>query len=146
MPSIKRMAIVPYSQEQMYALVDQVDAYSEFVPWCVQSTELSRSVDEVHGKLTFASSGIEKSFSTLNRLQPHRMIELQLVDGPFKQLEGFWKFESVSEGGSRVVLDLEFEFSNRILAMMFGPIFEQVASTLVSAFTKRASQVYGPSR
>ena len=143
MPTIKRMALVPYTQKQMYALVDRVDQYSEFVPWCVKSEELSRTEDDVCGKLTFASSGIEKSFSTMNRLQPHKMIELRLVDGPFRQLEGFWMFEAISDHESRVVLDLEFEFSNRILAMMFGPVFEQVASTLVSAFTKRAAEVYG---
>lgn len=143
MPTINREKLVPFTQEQMYALVDDVQSYSDFVPWCVKSEELSRSDDEVHGKLTFASSGIEKSFSTLNRLQPHKMIELRLVDGPFKQLEGFWGFERVSDGESRVVLNLEFEFSSRLLAMMFGPVFEQVASTLVSSFSERAESVYG---
>lgn len=142
MPAIKREAVVPFTQEQMYALVDCVHDYSEFVPWCVKSEELSRTDDEVHGKLTFASSGIQKSFSTLNRLQPHKMIELRLVDGPFKQLEGFWIFEVLGENESRITLDLEFEFSSRILAMMFGPVFEQVTSTLVNAFTKRAEEVY----
>lgn len=143
MPAINRANVVPYTQEQMYKLVDDVKAYSDFVPWCVRSEELSRDEDEVHGKLTFASSGIEKSFSTLNRLQPHKMIELRLVDGPFKQLEGFWRFEEAGESESRVLLDLEFEFSNRLLAMMFGPVFEQVASTLVTSFCDRAKAVYG---
>lgn len=143
MPAINRSCVVPYTQEQMYILVDQVNLYSEFVPWCVKSVEHSRTEDEVHGELTFASSGIEKSFSTLNRLQPSKMIELRLVDGPFKQLEGFWRFEPVSDTESKVMLDLEFEFSSRLLAMMFGPVFEQVASSLVTSFTGRAKVVYG---
>lgn len=143
MPDISRSAVVPYTQEQMFALVDNVNGYSEFVPWCVKSEEFSRSEDEVHGELTFASSGIQKSFSTLNRLQQHKMIEIRLIKGPFKQLEGFWRFEVVSDKESRVVLDLEFEFSSRLLALMFGPVFEQVASSLVQSFAKRADQVYG---
>lgn len=143
MPAINRSKVVPYTQEQMYQLVDDVHSYSEFVPWCVKSEEISRTQDEVHGKLTFASSGIEKSFSTLNRLLPHKMIELRLVEGPFKQLEGFWRFESVGEIESKVVLDLEFEFSSRLLALMFGPVFEQVAGTLVTSFCDRAKVVYG---
>jgi len=143
MPTIHRVAVVPYQQEEMYALVDDVKSYSEFVPWCVKSEELLRLPDEVQGRLTFASAGIEKSFSTLNRLQPCKMIELRLIDGPFKQLEGFWQFEQILEdGSSRVIFDLEFEFSNRMLALLFGSVFEQMASTLVTSFTKRAAAVY----
>lgn len=143
MPIINRSAVVPYGQEQMYILVDDVKSYSDFVPWCVRSEEISRCEDEVHGKLTFASGGIEKSFTTLNRLQPHKMIELRLINGPFKQLEGFWQFLEISDTESRVKLDLEFEFSNRMFALMFGSVFEQVASSLVNSFTKRATAIYG---
>jgi ribosome-associated toxin RatA of RatAB toxin-antitoxin module len=143
MPDIKRTQVVPYTQAQMYALVDDICSYSEFVPWCIRSEELSRDADTVQGKLTFAASGVEKSFTTLNLLQPQKMIELRLVDGPFKQLEGFWAFEVVDEAASRITLDLEFEFSSRILAMMFGPVFEQVASSLVKSFAEQAAKVYG---
>ena len=142
MPAIKRDAVVPYTQKQMYTLVDEIEAYSCFIPWCIKSEEHSRSSDQVQGILTFASGGIEKSFSTLNRLQPYKMIELCLVDGPFKHLYGFWRFEVISDHSSRVSLDLEFEFSSRIFAVLLGSVFERMASTLVDSFTKRAAEVY----
>ena len=143
MPAINKTVMVSYAQEAMYALVNDVDRYSEFVPYCVSSTVLNRNDDEVRATLAFAHKGIHKSFTTLNRLQPHQMIEIFLVDGPFKRLEGFWRFEVETEKSSRIILDLEFEFSNRLLAMMFGPVFNQVAVTLVDAFTQRAKAVYG---
>lgn len=143
MPTISKSAEVPYTQEQMYELVNDIENYSEFIPWCVSSEIISRTPDEVRATLSFASRGIQKSFTTLNRLQPHKMVEIRLVHGPFRQLEGFWRFEPSSDSHSRVMLDLEFEFSNKLLAMMFGPLFHQVASTLVDAFIKRADHVYG---
>lgn len=142
MPVINKVVLVPYTREQMYSLVDDVDSYYEFVPWCTDSNVLKRSEDEVHGQLTFSKSGMEKSFTTLNRLQANKMIELHLLDGPFKRLEGFWRFEEEAAGGSRVRLDLEYEFSNMIIAMMFGPLFQQVAVTLVDAFADRAKAIY----
>jgi ribosome-associated toxin RatA of RatAB toxin-antitoxin module len=143
MPTINKSTVVPYTQEQMYALVNDVSTYAEFVPWCVKSRALDRSEDEVHGELTFSKGGLEKAFSTINRLQPHKMIELRLLNGPFKQLEGFWRFEELGDNESRVMLDLEYEFSNMLIAMMFGPVFQQVAVTLVDAFSDRAKVVYG---
>lgn len=142
MPTVNRSEIIPYTQEQMFALVNDVPSYSEFIPYCVESKELSRTEDEVRAKLTFAKSGLQKSFSTLNRLQPHKMVELRLIDGPFKQLEGFWGFELEGDGQCKVTLDLEFEFSSKLLAMMFGPVFSQMASTLVDSFSKRAAEIY----
>ncbi len=143
MPLIKKAARVAYSPEQMFDLVNDIDKYREFVPWCVESTILSRTEDEVHATLGFARGGFQKSFTTLNRLQPHKMVEIRLVDGPFRQLEGFWGFSPQGENGCVISLDLEFEFSTRILAMMFGPVFQQVAQLLVESFTKRAKAVYG---
>lgn len=126
----------------MYALVNDVENYVDFVPWCVESNILHRTEDEVQAKLSFAGSGMQKSFTTLNRLMPHKMIEIRLVDGPFNHLEGFWQFEQINERRSRISLDLQFEFSGKLLAMMFGPVFNQVAATLVDAFSKRAKDVY----
>lgn len=143
MPTINKSTLVAYTTEQMYDLVNDIDHYHEFVPYCEQSTVLSRDEDEVRATLAFAKSGMSKAFTTLNRLQPHRMIEMRLVEGPFKMLEGFWRFESNGDGTSNVRLDLEFEFSNRLLAMMFGPVFHQAASMLVDAFSDRAKAVYG---
>jgi ribosome-associated toxin RatA of RatAB toxin-antitoxin module len=142
MPDIKKSKIVPYTHEQMYALVNDIKSYADFVPWCTESAVLESTEDEIQAKLTFSSKGMSKSFTTLNRLMPHKMIEIRLIDGPFKHLEGFWQFEEINDKRSRISLDLQFEFSGRLLAMMFGPIFNQVASTLVEAFYERAKEVY----
>lgn len=143
MPAIKKTKLVPYSQEQMYELVNDVKKYREFVPFCSDSQILSQTDEEIKASLTLARGGLSKSFTTLNRLQPHKMIEIRLVDGPFRQLEGFWLFEALSPSETRVVLDLDFEFSSRLIAMLFGPLFEQIASMLVDAFCQRAAVVYG---
>jgi len=142
MPSIKKNKVIPYRHEQMYALVNDVNRYREFVPFCTQSTVISQTEDEIKATLAFARGGLAKSFTTLNRLQPHKMIEIRLVDGPFRHLEGFWQFEELGEGQSRVSLDLEFDFSAKLVAMMFGPLFEQIAHRLVDAFCKRAEHIY----
>lgn len=142
MAIVNKSAIVPYSAAQMYDLVNDVEKYSQFVPYCAESKIVERAEDQVHARLTFAGAGIDKSFTTLNRLQPHRMIEMRLVDGPFKQLEGFWSFESLEENTCRVTLNLEFEFSTTMLRLLFGPVFNQVAMMLVEAFQNRAKQVY----
>lgn len=142
MPTIHRSAIVPYSEAQMYDLVNDIARYQEFVPYCVSSVVHEKSDDAIRATLTLSAKGFEKSFTTLNRLQKNQMMEIQLIDGPFKQLEGFWKFEARGDGQSEVILDLEFELSNKILAVMFGPVFQQVASSLVDAFVTRAKAIY----
>lgn len=141
MPQIHRQKIVPYTPQAMYELVNDVARYAEFVPWCVESHVLRANADELSAVLTFAKGGLRKSFTTLNRLEPHKMMEIRLVEGPFKQLEGFWRFEE-HESGCKVSLDLEFEFSSKMLAILFGPVFNQVASTLVEVFCNRAADLY----
>ena len=128
----------------MYQLVDDIEKYQEFVPACSKSEVISRDEDEVRATLYFSGGGFQKSFSTCNRLQPSKMIEIRLLNGPFKQLEGFWRFESLPEDGCRVTLDLDFEFSSKLLSLAFGPIFNQVVNSLVDAFEKRARAVYAP--
>jgi len=144
MPDIKRSAIVPYSAKQMYELVNDIRRYPEFIPWCKNATILSENEDEIRAELNFARGALEKAFTTCNRLQKDKMIEIRLINGPFKHLEGFWRFEPLPEGqGCQVLLDLDFEFSNRLLGLAFGPFFTQVANLLVDAFSKRAKEVYG---
>ena len=142
MPQIHRQKIVPYTPQAMFELVNDVARYAEFVPWCVESRLLRADSDALSAMLTFAKGGLHKSFTTLNRLEMHKMIEIRLLEGPFKQLEGFWRFEQ-HEAGCKVSLDLEFEFSTKMLGILFGPVFNQVASTLVDVFCKRAAELYG---
>lgn len=127
----------------MYALVDDIEAYAEFLPWCDASRVLSRNDEEVRGVLELAHGGVHKSFTTRNRLQKNKMIEIRLVEGPFRHLEGFWRFEALAENACKVRLDLDFEFTNKLVALAFGPVFNRIANTLVDAFCKRAVAVYG---
>lgn len=143
MPVISKSALVPYSAAEMYALVNDIPAYPDFLPWCGSSEVLDSNEDEIRARVELARSGIKKSFTTLNRLQKDKMIEMRLIEGPFQHLEGFWRFESLNETACKIMFDIEFEFSSRILAMTVGPVFSQVTSTIVDAFTKRAVEVYG---
>lgn len=144
MPSINRSAIVPFSPEKMFALVDDINAYSQFLPWCQKSFEHSRNDDVVRASIELAKGRVKKSFTTQNRLHRGKMIEMKLVDGPFKQLEGYWRFHPLKEGfACKVELDLAFEFSNKIIALAIGPVFTSVANSLVDAFVERAQSLYG---
>jgi ribosome-associated toxin RatA of RatAB toxin-antitoxin module len=143
MTTIHKSALVPYSAEQMYTLVDDIPAYPEFLPWCSGSKEINRGENEVEASLDIAHSGVHKSFTTRNHLEINKTIEMQLVKGPFKHLNGIWRFEPLGDAGSKVMLDLEFEFSNKLLGMTFGPLFSKIASSLVDAFIQRAQKVYG---
>ncbi len=143
MTVIKKSALLPYTPAQMYALVDDVDAYPKFLPWCSASRTISRNGDEVHAEITVAHGAFNKAFSTLNRLQPDKMIEMRLVKGPFKHLEGLWRFDAIGDEGCKIALDLEFSFDNRLVEFAIGPAFSHIANTLVDAFCQRAQQVYG---
>jgi ribosome-associated toxin RatA of RatAB toxin-antitoxin module len=127
----------------MFNIVDDVDKYADFLPWCGASSVISRREDEVKAKVEISHSGIRKSFTTLNRNQPGKFIEMQLIDGPFKHLHGFWRFDALGEKGCKVSLDLEYEFSSKLLSLAIGPVFSQIANTLVDAFCKRADALYG---
>lgn len=146
MPVIHRSAIVPFTAENMYDLVNDIAHYQEFVPYCTSSIVHEKSDEEIRATLILSAKGMKKSFTTLNRLQKNSMMEIHLIDGPFKQLEGFWRFEDRDDNHSEVMLDLEFELSNKIMAMMFGPVFQQVAGSLVDAFVTRAKIIYAEKR
>jgi ribosome-associated toxin RatA of RatAB toxin-antitoxin module len=143
MQTISRSALVPYTNAQMYDLVNDIKSYPDFLPWCRRSRVISEDEDEIRAELELAKGSLHKTFATCNRLQHHKMIEMRLLEGPFKHLEGFWRFTSLDETSSKVSLDMEFEFKNRILTMTVGPMFNQIANSLVDAFTQRARQIYG---
>ena len=143
MPVINKSALVPYTAQEMYELVDDIESYPVFLPWCGGSEVLKRNDDEVKASILLSRSGVKKKFTTLNRLQKGKMIEMRLVEGPFRHLEGFWRFESLNESASKIMFDIEFEFSSKLLALTVGPVFNQIANTMVDAFTGRAVDVYG---
>jgi ribosome-associated toxin RatA of RatAB toxin-antitoxin module len=142
-PIVTKSALVPYSAADMYALVNDVPRYPEFLPWCRSTRVLSRDQDEMQATIELAVGAIHKSFTTLNRLQKNKMIEVRLLEGPFRHLEGYWRFEPLGGHSCKVMLDMDFEFSGRLLAVALGPIFSQIVNTLIDSFCKRAQQIYG---
>lgn len=140
---ITRSALVPYTQQEMFDLVSDVDTYPQFLPWCSGARTLAHGDDEVQARIDFSVSGVSKSFTTRNRLVGNSAIQMQLVDGPFSQLEGSWRFEPLGDAGCKISLDLEYDFSSRMVSMVTGPVFNKIANSLVDAFRQRAVEVYG---
>lgn len=143
MTTINKTALVAYSAAQMYALVNDIKSYPDFLPWCRSTNILSQDDDEIRATIEIAHGSLNKSFTTCNRLQRDKMVEMRLEQGPFKRLEGFWRFDILDEQACKISLDLEFEFKNRLVGMAMGPIFSQIANSMVDAFSKRAVVVYG---
>ncbi len=132
-----------YSARQMFDLVNDVESYPEFLPWCSSTTLLSRTDDKVCAELEVARLGVSQKFSTCNRMVSGESMNIELVEGPFKHLKGDWVFKALREDACKVELELDFDLSGKIINAAFGTVFHQVANTLVDAFCKRAEEVYG---
>ncbi|WP_046562244.1 type II toxin-antitoxin system RatA family toxin [Kangiella geojedonensis] len=143
MKTIKRQALLPYSAKQMFELVDDINKYPEFLPNCAGATEVERSDNQVIATLAVSKGGFEKQFTTKNTNTPYSRIDMELVDGPFKQLTGLWSFTSLDEQACKIELEVSFEFSNMLTSMAFSSIFNHLAESFVEAFSNRAKQVYG---
>ena len=144
MPLISRQALVMYSPAEMYDLVNDIAAYPDFLPWCRSSEVISETEDAIEASVEIAKGSLNKTFATRNLLQKNKMIEMTLLEGPFKHLEGFWRFNPLkSPDACKVTLDLEFEFESKLVGLVASPVFSQIANTLVDSFAKRAVAVYG---
>ena len=143
MQQICRSALVPFSAQQMFALIDDITNYHQFVPYCQSSKVLERTDNHVTAQLVVAKSGIAKSFTTKNSLSPPNLIQMNLVDGPFNHLTGDWRLTPLSDNACKIELDLNFEFSNKLTSLAFSRVFNQLAQSIVTAFTDRAAKVYG---
>ncbi|MGI9272526.1 MAG: type II toxin-antitoxin system RatA family toxin [Woeseiaceae bacterium] len=143
MRNVHRSALVQYSADEMFSLVDDIESYPEFLPWCSGAEVHSRQDDIVEATLSLQLGELRKQFRTRNTATDRNAIEMRLVDGPFRELSGQWAFTQLGETGSKVELDLEFEFSSPVVDLMFGALFEETCNSLVDAFTRRAAAVYG---
>ena len=143
MELIDRSALVPYTADEMYALVSDILTYPQFLPWCSGTQILSREEQELSARIDFSVSSVSQSFTTSNQLKPGEEIAMHLVDGPFNQLEGRWRFEPLGDAGCKISLLLEYDFSSKMVSLVVGPVFNKIANTLVDAFQKRAVEVYG---
>jgi ribosome-associated toxin RatA of RatAB toxin-antitoxin module len=143
MREVNRSALVPYTAEQMFALVEDVERYPDFVPWVVAARVIERTPDVVVGRLEMQRSGVREKFTTRNVLTRPKEITLTLVDGPFRTLEGRWLFEPIAERGVKVSLSVRFEFANAVLGLLLSRSFEKNFSELINAFVERAREIYG---
>ncbi len=143
MTTITRSSLLSYTPKQMYDLVNDIEAYSKFLPWCNNSRIISKYGNTIDASLDLAQGGICHTFSTSNKLTEDELISIKLIDGPFKHLEGHWQFKPIAhDAGCQVKLYINFTFSNSIISMALEPIFTQISSSLIHSFCKRAQDIY----
>ena len=143
MAVVEKSVLVGYSAQQMFALVDAVEAYPQFLPWCSRADLIHRDETRTRATLHINYHGAKQSFTTENAKEaPHKMT-VRLVEGPFDVLDGEWRFNALAEHACRIDFRLHYEFSSRILEMLVGPVFSYIANTMVDAFVKRAENLYG---
>jgi len=127
----------------MFELVNNIDDYSQFLNWCDSSSILNQSDNQITASVQINQGGLKQSFSTLNTLTPYKSIEMQLLDGPFDELSGEWRFETLGENASKVHLTLQFKFKSMLIDMALSPIFKSIANSQLDAFVARAKYIYG---
>lgn len=142
LPIVERSALVTFSPAQMYALVNDVARYPEFLPWCASARVEDVSPTERLAAVTAAKGMVRMQFTTRNTLRPDAEILMQLAEGPFSRLTGRWNFDAVGERGSRVLFRVDFEFKSRMMAAAFNPMFQSVCDSIVDAFVLRAQSIY----
>ncbi len=143
MKKITRSALLPFPPKTVYDLVNDVDAYPEFLPWCGGARVVESSENEMVASVTIAKAGIKQAFTTRNKLRPYTSVDMELVDGPFSHLAGGWEFKELDERACKITFNIEFEVSNRLLNAAIGAIFEQIASSMVQSFCERAKAKHG---
>lgn len=143
MTNINRTALVPFSAETMFELVNDCESYPHFLYGCKNATLVCRDEKTLVGELELGKAGINVKFRTKNFLYPHEKIHLILENGPFKRFDGVWTFKSLSENACKVTLELDFELKNTLANAAIGGVFSQIANKLVDSFVSRAKQLYG---
>ena len=143
MQVVERSALVSYTPAQMYALVNNVGAYPEFLPWCTAARVEEVAPNERVATLRVSRGVLHAEFTTRNELNPDSEIRMRLLHGPFRDLNGLWRFTPLGERGSKVMFRVEFEFKNRLTAAAFNAVFESLCGTIVDAFATRAKAAYG---
>lgn len=142
MPAVQRAEFVPFSARQMFELVNDVESYPEFLPWCEQARLERRLEHGIVATLSISKGPLRHAFTTENNNSEFDRIEMRLLKGPFKHLHGVWRFDD-APGGCMVSLDLDFEFANRLLAKALSRVFQMVTGSMVDAFRERAVNLYG---
>ncbi len=142
-PRVERSVLVPYAAEQMFDLVNDLESYPKFLPWCASARLNSAESDQSVGTLEIHTRGIRQEFTTANELARPERLAMRLVSGPFRRLQGEWQFKALAEDATRVTLQVEFETSGGLRGLLLTPVFRDILNSLVDAFVKRARQLYG---
>lgn len=142
MAHVEKSVLVGYSAQQMFTLIDQVETYPEFLPWCGGTEVKWRDEATTLATINIDYLGIKQSFTTENAKQFPRVIEMKLQDGPFKHLDGSWRFIELDVDACKIEFELHYEFSSKILEKVVGPVFSHIANSFVDAFVRRADKVY----
>jgi ribosome-associated toxin RatA of RatAB toxin-antitoxin module len=143
MAAVHKSVLVGYSAEQMFALVERVEDYPQFLPWCGEVDVGRPDTENLTATLSIHYHGIHQKFTTRNKNVRPVSMQMVLVDGPFKHLEGSWVFRSLRADACKIEFDLQYEFSNKLLEQVIGPVFGMIANSFVDSFCKRADAVYG---
>ena len=141
MRELTRSALVSRPPEMLYRLVEDVERYPEFVPGCTEARVLERGDHEMLARLAVRRGPLHTTFTTRNRLDPGRGVQMHLIEGPFRVLEGRWSFLPIADKGCRIELSMRFQFSNALKSALFDPLFEETAASLVRAFVARAQSL-----
>ena len=143
MALVHKSVLIGYSAEQMYALVERVEDYPQFLPWCGE-VQVERPDDTtLTASISIRYHGINQSFTTRNKNVRPVSMQMVLVDGPFKRLEGSWIFRALRPDACKIEFEMQYEFSNKLFDQMIGPVFGMIANSFVDSFCKRAEDVYG---
>lgn len=142
MAFVEKTVLVPHSAEQMFNLVDRVEEYPEFLPWCGGASVTELEGTTVHATLHIDYHHIKQHFTTENRRTPPHEIAMTLQNGPFRHLDGGWRFVPLGESACKIEFRLHYEFSSKLLEKLVGPVFHYIASTFMDAFIHRAEEVY----
>ena len=143
MRHVNRSALVPYTSREMFVIVDDVEAYPDFLNWCKSASVHERTEEAVQATLELEKGGVSNKFTTRNERTEYESIDISLLGGPFRHLQGGWTFADLGNEGCKVALNLDFEFESILVDMMFGAFFEETCNSLVDGFTRRAVQIYG---
>lgn len=142
MAQVQKSVLVNYSAKQMFDLVDRVEDYPQFLPWCGGSEVKRRDELVTVATIEIDYLQVKQSFTTENTKQAPHLMHIKLLNGPFKQLDGSWRFTELNPTACKIEFSLHYEFSNRLLEIILGPVFSHIANSLVDAFVLRAEKIY----
>ncbi|MDR1646800.1 MAG: type II toxin-antitoxin system RatA family toxin [Zoogloeaceae bacterium] len=146
MAQVEKSVLIPHSAQEMFDLVDRCEDYPQFLPWCSQTECKFRDTQTTVGTLHINYHGVKAHFTTENTKVAPEQMTIKLVEGPFRKLEGSWRFRPLREDACKIEFILYYEFSSKLLEKFIGPVFSHIANTLVEAFVKRVEQIHGASQ